>query len=242
MSASCIKCPYCGRDNFESSRGLAQHQNRSNPCKLAMLEAYGLSQKKRRIAHDFMKTMPTNLAASKTFVHSGPNIRANAQKTMASGANNSGQTAAAEPGASDGWFMGHDALSSEEESDSSSDSDEELSAESDKSVRRDCIQYLACAQSNFIEFSRNEVNAIKPLWKSRQTTASLTTLHQWMLKTKSVTVRAILTVLGRWITGILHLWILPMNIVIQGKTRLAQSKKALFSVRAHSSGLILPFI
>ena len=59
-----------------------------------MLEAYGLSQKKRRIAHDFMKTMPTNLATSKTFVHSGPNIRANTQKTMASGTNNSGQTAA----------------------------------------------------------------------------------------------------------------------------------------------------
>ena len=35
---------------------------------------------------------------------------------------------------------------------------------------------------------------------------------------------------------------MPMNIAIQGKTRLAQSKKALFSVRTHSFGLILPFI
>ena len=30
-----------------------------------MLEAFGLSQKKRRVAHDFMKTMPTNVAASR---------------------------------------------------------------------------------------------------------------------------------------------------------------------------------
>ena len=73
MSASHIKCPYCGRDNFESSRGLTQHQNRNKPCQLAMLEAFGLSQKKRRIAHDFMKTMPTNVAASKPYVCSGPN-------------------------------------------------------------------------------------------------------------------------------------------------------------------------
>ena len=46
--------------------------------------------------------------------------------------------------------MGQDSLSSEEESDISSNSDEELSGESDKSVRRDCIQCLAHAQSNFV--------------------------------------------------------------------------------------------
>ena len=137
------------------SKGETCSLSRSKPCKLAVLEALGLSQKKRRIAHNFMNTMPTNLAASKTFVHAGPIIGANAQKTMASGANNSWQNAGAEPGASDGWFMGQDSLSSEEESDSSSNSDEELSAEGDKSVRWDCIQHLAYAQSNFIDFSRN---------------------------------------------------------------------------------------
>ena len=56
-----------------------------------MLEAFGLPQKKRRVAHDFMKTVPTNLTASKTFVCSGPNVGTNAQKTVASGANNSWQ-------------------------------------------------------------------------------------------------------------------------------------------------------
>ena len=88
-----------------------------------MLEAFGLSQKKkRRIAHDLMKSMPTNVAASKTFVCSGPNLGANAQNKVASGANNSWQNTDAEPGASDGWFMGQDSLRSEEESDSSSNS------------------------------------------------------------------------------------------------------------------------
>ena len=97
-----------------------------------------------------MKTVPTNLATSKTFVCSGPNVGTNAQKTVASGTNNSWQNADTEAGASDGWFMGQDSLSLEEESDSSSNSDEELSGESDKSVRRDYIQYLGYAQSNFI--------------------------------------------------------------------------------------------
>ena len=59
--------------------------------------------------------------------------------------------------------MGQDSLSLEEESDSSGNSDEELSGESDKSDRRDYIQYLVYAQSNFIDFSMNKVNAIKPL-------------------------------------------------------------------------------
>ena len=54
-----------------------------------MLEAFGLSQKKRRIAHDFMKTMPTNVAASKPCVCSGPNHGTRAQQNMASSANNS---------------------------------------------------------------------------------------------------------------------------------------------------------
>ena len=61
--------------------------------------------------------MPTDVATSKTFVHSDPNLDANAQQKVASGANNSWQNADAEPGASDGWFMGQDSLSSEEESD-----------------------------------------------------------------------------------------------------------------------------
>ena len=49
-------------------------------------------------------------------VHSGPNVGTNTQKTMASGANISWQNADVEPGASDGWFMGQDSLSLEEES------------------------------------------------------------------------------------------------------------------------------
>ena len=96
-----------------------------------MLEAFGLSQKKRRIAHDFMKTMPTNVAASKPYVHSGPNHGARAQQNMASSTNNSLPFRPSELGASDGWFMGQDTLSSEEESDNSSDSNEELAAQSD---------------------------------------------------------------------------------------------------------------
>ena len=73
---------------------------------------------------------------------------------MASSANNSLPFRPSELGASDGWFMGQDALSSEEESDNSSDSNEELAAQSDTSVRKKCIQYLAYAQSNFIDFSK----------------------------------------------------------------------------------------
>ena len=104
---------------------------------------------------------------------------------MASSANNSLPFRPSELGASDGWFMGQDALSSEEESDNSSDSNEELAAQSDISVRKKYIQYLAYAQSNFIAFSRKEVNAIKLLWKLRQTTASLATyadVMEWHLQ------------------------------------------------------------
>ena len=36
MSSAYPKCPYCNRDNFESARGLTQHQNRSKPCNIAM--------------------------------------------------------------------------------------------------------------------------------------------------------------------------------------------------------------
>ena len=154
-----------------------------------MLEAFGLSQKKRRIAHDFMKTMPTNVAASKPYVCSGPNHGTRAQQNMASSANNSLPFRPSELGASDGWFMGQDALSSEEESDNSSDSNEELAAQSDISVRKKYIQYLAYAQSNFIAFSRKEVNAIKLLWKLRQTTASLATyadVMEWHLQANNI--------------------------------------------------------
>ena len=49
--------------------------------------------------------------------------------------------------------MGQDALSSEEASNSSSNSDEELAAQSNMSVRKDCIQCLAHAQLNFVDFS-----------------------------------------------------------------------------------------
>ena len=100
-----------------------------------MLEAFGLSQKKRRIAHDFMKTMPTNVAASKPYVCSGPNHGTRTQQNMASSTNNSLPFRPSELGASDGWFMGQDALSSEEESDNSSNSNEELSAQRQRHKR-----------------------------------------------------------------------------------------------------------
>ena len=43
------------------------------------LEAFGLSKKQRRLAHNFAKTMPTNAANTNNFVRFGPN--AATQKT-----------------------------------------------------------------------------------------------------------------------------------------------------------------
>ena len=108
MLSAYLKCPYCNRDNFESARGLTQHQNRSKPCNIAMMESFGLTKKRRIIAHDCVPVTSTNTVKSHNTLHTGP-IAADVQ-------NMNSEQSDVESAQSDGWVMGQNSFSSEQSS------------------------------------------------------------------------------------------------------------------------------
>ena len=172
MSSTYLKCPYCNRDNFESARGLTQHQNRSKPCNIAMMESFGLTKKRRIIAHDYVPVMSTNNAKSHNILCAGP-LAADVQIMKS-------QQSDGESAQSDGWVMDQNSFSSEQSSDSSVASVDEINDDIDRTMRNNYNEYLVYAQRNFIDFAHTESIAIKLLWKLRQTTASLSTYEDVM--------------------------------------------------------------
>jgi len=53
--ASKHRCPYCNRDDFASSKGLQQHQQRNQFCHKQILHSLQLPSATSRIAHDYMQ-------------------------------------------------------------------------------------------------------------------------------------------------------------------------------------------
>ena len=57
MAPGIFVCPYCKRNNFGSSRGLSQHQQKNASCNKQMKQAVGIGKHRTGIAHDFMPTV-----------------------------------------------------------------------------------------------------------------------------------------------------------------------------------------
>jgi hypothetical protein len=55
--ASQLTCPYCGRHDFTSSKGLQEHQQRSKACNNKILKLVKIPPKVQAIAHDYLAMM-----------------------------------------------------------------------------------------------------------------------------------------------------------------------------------------
>src|SRR5210317_238442 len=53
--ASFLKCPYCGREDFASIKGLQQHHQRNASCKHQVARSLQLPLAAPPIAHDYMQ-------------------------------------------------------------------------------------------------------------------------------------------------------------------------------------------
>ena len=53
--ASKLRCPYCGRDDFNSGKALQQHQQRNQVCRNAIFRSMKTPSKTSAIAHDYMQ-------------------------------------------------------------------------------------------------------------------------------------------------------------------------------------------
>ena len=55
--ASQLTCPYCGRHDFTSSKGLQQYQQRSKACNNKILKLEKIPPKVQAISHDYLAIM-----------------------------------------------------------------------------------------------------------------------------------------------------------------------------------------
>ena len=53
--ATHLKCPACGRDNFTTQKGLKQHLQKNEVCKMKLEHAFKKQSTKARIAHDYVQ-------------------------------------------------------------------------------------------------------------------------------------------------------------------------------------------
>ena len=92
-----------------------------------MMESFGLTKKRRIIAHDYVPVMSTNNAKSHNISHAGP-LAADVQ-------NMKSQQSDGESAQSDGWVMDQNSFSSEQSSDSSVASVDEINDDIDRTMR-----------------------------------------------------------------------------------------------------------
>jgi hypothetical protein len=55
IMSSYLSCPYCGRTNFSTKRGLSQHQQRNKYCLNKINESFGMRRDTTMIAHDYLQ-------------------------------------------------------------------------------------------------------------------------------------------------------------------------------------------
>ena len=83
MSANAHQCPYCGRHDFKTQRGLTRHQNTSDKCKRLKDAKFGLQSVEMNAAF-FMQPQPISFpkpaSVAAVFNKTGPNIKASVAK------------------------------------------------------------------------------------------------------------------------------------------------------------------
>ena len=201
--ASNLKCPYCGRDNFTSSRGLQHHQQRNKLCSNQILSSLTLPSAMPTIAHDYMQmtTIKRHKSVSNaSFISRLSEIRTstdvNISKERPETSANKRTLANINEDLEDnqdvlfGDNSRFDELSDEaadaaaaaypEESDVSGDD-----FECDKTMRKSFQEYVL-NQQNILPFTPTQVSAIQLLSKLRRTKAPLNTydsVMHWHLST-----------------------------------------------------------
>ena len=201
--SSYITCPYCDRDDFTSSKGLQQHQQRNKACKNQILRRFTLSSATPTIAHDYMQM--TQITKQKADNHWRPStgLSCYASTTNDTNTENTPTTSAKKRTFEEAnvdfedyqdVIFGDDAsfgnLSDEAGTAAVAinreDSDESENASGCNDTMRKSFQKYLLKQQSALQFTMTEISAIKLLAKLCQTKAPLNTYESvmhWHLST-----------------------------------------------------------
>ena len=183
-----LKCPYCGRCDFQSARGLNQHQQQSKPCIAKMRKQLGVKTKANE-AHSF-------ICVSQIHDTGGQNFSGNMSEFFRDKCQNTGQipqelsvkckyTGKDLP---QKWIIEFRTSSSTLD-DMDSDDNNFYSLNDDKmshnlevnlEIWRNFHEYVEFAQNHLIPFTNSEKIAIDLLIRLRRTKASLRTYEEMM--------------------------------------------------------------
>ena len=163
MASKPHECPFCGRKDFKSSKGLTQHQNRSQHCtRQACTSVYG---------------KPMTDFSSKIFIRATTTSFGSKRQKIASHCRPTSDV----HGEEDINFATFLDLEDQESVDSVAPCDTQTNHE----ICTHSRTYVAFANQRLLPFSRTEATALRLLFKLGQTKASLNTyesIMEWHLR------------------------------------------------------------